>query len=167
LTRTDDLLLELRRTYAAYLKSFFPFEWENKTYRLVNNYVASPWTRCDVCGNYPIKEVSVIRSSDGGKLRVGNKCIDRLTNRKVSGWFRIFRKKRKNIIRNRRYIDDLASILTTYRRNELPFHVSENDMGRLQRAFERMRKGLNPTTKQEQLAKFYISRMARATNQTQ
>jgi hypothetical protein len=81
LAKTDDVLLELRRAFAAYLKSFFPFQYENKTYRLVNIFVASPWMSCDVCGNHPIIEVSVIRSSDGQNLHVGNDCIDRITNR--------------------------------------------------------------------------------------
>jgi hypothetical protein len=160
LTKTDDVLLELRRASAAYLKSFFPFEYENKTYRLVNNYVASPWTRCDVCGNHPIKNVLVIRSNDGQKLRVGNNCIDRLTNRKVSEWFRKFRTKRENVIRNRRYIDGLSSILTAYRNSELPFQIPENDIARLQKAFRRMRNGFNPTRKQEKLAECYISMSA-------
>jgi hypothetical protein len=156
LTKTDDVLLELRRASAAYLKSFFPFEYENKTYRLVNNYVTSPWTRCDVCGNHPIKNVSVIRSNDGQKLRVGNKCIDRLTNRKVSEWFRKFRTKRKNIISNRRYIEGLASLLTAYKNSELSFKISENDIKRLQKAFERACNGFNLTRKQLQLAECYI-----------
>ena len=118
MTKTDDISIEFSRTFAANLKSFFPFEYENKTYRLVNNYVASPWTRCDVCGNHPIKNVSVIRSNDGRELRVGNRCIDRLTNRKASEWFRKFRTKRENVIRNRKYIDGLDSILTAYRNGE-------------------------------------------------
>ena len=159
MTKTDDVLIELSRAFAATLKSFFPFEYENKTYRLVNNYVASPWTRCDVCMNYPIKEVSVIRSNDGQRLRVGNECIDRLTNRKVSEWFRKFRTKRENVIRNRRYIDGLASILTAYSNSELAFQIPENEMDKLQKAFRGMCNGFNPTRKQEQLAECYISSM--------
>jgi hypothetical protein len=114
-----------------------------------------------VCGNHPIKEVSVIRSSDGRELRVGNKCIDRLTNRKVSEWFRKFSAKRENVIRNRRYIDGLASILTAYKSSELPFPISENDLARLQKAFERLCKGLNPTREQEQLVKCYTGSVVR------
>jgi len=156
LTRTDDVSIELSRTFAANLKSFSPFEYENKTYHLVNNYVASPWKRCDVCMNYPIKEVSVIRSGDGRELRVGNKCIDRLTNRKASEWFRKLRTKRENVIRNRKYIDGLDSILTARRSSELLFQISENDMVRLQNSFRRMCNGLNTTRNQEQLAERYI-----------
>jgi len=118
--------------------------------------VASPWTKCEVCGNHPIKYVSVIRNSDGQRLRVGNVCIDRLTNRKMSEWFRKFRTKRENIIRNRRIIDGLDSILTAYQSSELPFQISENDITRLQKSFRRMCNGLNPTRNQEQTAERYI-----------
>jgi hypothetical protein len=161
LTKTDDGLLELNRAFDAYVNGFFSFEYDNKTYRLVNSYVASPWARCDVCGNHPIKEVSVLKSSDGEELRVGNGCIDRLTNRKVSEWFRKFRTKRENLIRNRKYIDGLASILTAYTNSELAFRITENDMERLRKAFERMRHGFNPTRKQEHLAECYVSMSGR------
>jgi len=109
LTKTDDILFELKMAFVAFLKSFFPFKYENKTYLLENNYVASPWTRCDVCGSYPIQDVSVIRSSDGQEKRMGDTCIDLITNRKVSEWFREFRTKRDNVTMNRRYIDGLSS----------------------------------------------------------
>jgi hypothetical protein len=160
LTETDDVSNELSRTFGAYLKSFFPFEYENKTYCLVDIYVASPLTRCDVCGNSPIKYVSIIRLSDGPRLRVGNECIDRLTNRKVSEWFRNFITKRENVIRNRKYIDCLASILTAYRSSELVFQMPENDVEKLQEAFNGMCNGVNPTREQEQLAEHYISKGA-------
>ncbi len=161
MTKTDDVSIELSRNFAANLKSFFPFEYENKTYHLIDNYVASPWTRCDVCMNYPIKEVSVIRSSDGPRLRVGNTCIDQITNRKASELFRKFRTKRENVIRNRRYIDGFDSILAAYRNSGLAFQIPENDMEKLQEAFRRMCNGLNPTREQEQLTEHYISMNAR------
>jgi protein-arginine kinase activator protein McsA len=40
--------------------------------------------KCDVCGNYPIFNVSVIRSEKGDRLNVCNDCIDQITNRTVS-----------------------------------------------------------------------------------
>jgi hypothetical protein len=157
LTKTDDVLLELMRAFVAFLKSFFPFEYENKTYRLENNYVALPWRRCDVCGNYPIKYISVIRSSDGKELHVGNKCIDQITNRKASEWFQKYRTKRENITRNRKYIDGLDSILTAYRNSELSFQIPENDAERLRKTLDRMCRGFTLTRGQEQLAECYMN----------
>jgi len=156
LARTDDLLLQLRRTLNAYIKSFFPFEYQNKTYRLVNIFVASPWARCDVCGNYPINEVSVIRSSDGQQLQVGNDCIDRITNRLVSEWFNDYRQNLQNIMNNREYIDGIASILGAYEKNELPLQISNGDVAKLQEMFELLRNGLNPTKEQERLVECYL-----------
>ena len=125
MTKTDDVLLALGKTFATYMKSVFPFQYKNKTYRLINNYVASPYTRCDICGNHPIIEVSVIRSEVGQQLRVGNDCIDRITTRRVSIWFKNYRRKRENVIRNRKYIDGLSLILNAYRRNELAFQIKK------------------------------------------
>jgi hypothetical protein len=153
LTKTDDILLELSRTLDAYLQSFFLFQYENKTYRLVNNYM-----RCDACGNHPIIEVSIIQSSDGLQLRVGNDCIDRITNRRVSEWFNDYRRKRQNVINNREYINGLSSILKAYERNELPFQTSNGDVVKLREMFELLCNGLNPTRKQEQIAECYLSR---------
>jgi hypothetical protein len=159
LAKTDDVLLELRRAFAAYLKSFFPFQYENKTYRLVNIFVASPWMSCDVCGKHPIIEVSVIRSSDGQNLHVGNDCIDRIANRGVSRWFKNYRKKRANIMKNRKYIDGLSSLLASYEKNELRFQMSRENAEKLRKMFTRMCSGLNPTGKQLQLAECYVNQL--------
>jgi hypothetical protein len=162
LTKADDVLLELNRKFAAYMKSIFPFQYEGKVYQLINNYVASPHMRCQVCGNYPIIEVSVIESEDYRQLRVGNDCIDRLTNRKVSRWFKNYRKKRENVMRNRKYIDELSLILTASRRNELAFQITACDVEKLSMVLERMINGLNPNRREEQIAECYISRKAKA-----
>ena len=162
LTKTDDILLGLSRTFAAYMKSVFPFQYRNKTYRLINNYVASPYTRCDVCGSHPIIEVSVIRSEDGQQLRVGNDCIDRITNRRVSRWFKNYRRKRENVMRNRKYINELSLILNAYERKELAFQITQCDVEKLSMMLEQMINGLNPNRGEEQIAECYISKNAKA-----
>ena len=164
MTKTDDLVLESRRTFAAYLDSFFSFDWENETYRLVNSYVALPWRRCDVCGNYPIKYVSVIRSSNGRELHVGKNCIDRLTNRKTSGWFIKFWIKLDNLARNRKYIDNLDSLLTDFRTRKLEFQITREDAEKLQKMLARMSRGINPMRKQQQLADLYIKKFLKQKN---
>jgi hypothetical protein len=158
LTKADDVLLALSRRFAAYLKSVFPFQYEGKVYQLINNYVASPHMRCAVCGNYPIIEVSVIESEDYQQLRAGNDCIDRLTNRKVSIWFKNYRKKRENVIRNRKYIDELSLILNASRRNELAFQTRDCDFETLSLVLEKMVNGLNLDRREEQIAECYIRR---------
>jgi len=89
---------------------------------------------------------------------VGNDCIDRITNRRVSEWVNDYRRKRQNVINNREYIDGLASILKVYERNELPFQISNGDIVNLREMFELLCNGLSPTRKQEQLADCYLSR---------
>ena len=113
--------------------------------------------KCSVCGNYPIFDVSVIRSEDGDRLNACNSCVDQITNQNVSGWFKNYRKKRENIIENRKYIDGLSSILATYERTELSFQISREDVEKLRTTFVQMCNGLNPRTEQKQLAECYIT----------
>jgi hypothetical protein len=103
-----------------------------------------------------IIEVSVIRSEDGHRLRVGNDCIDSITNRRVSRWFKNCRRKRVNVIRNRKYIDELSLILKAYRRSELAFQITDCDVEKLSMVLERMINGLNPDRREEQMAECYI-----------
>jgi hypothetical protein len=105
LTKTDDILFELNKTVAKYIMCVRPFQYKKKTYHLIDNYVAVPYRKCDVCGNYPTYEISVIEGEDGKTLHVGNDCIDRLTGQSVSEWFKSFRSKRENAMANRKNID--------------------------------------------------------------
>jgi hypothetical protein len=89
---------------------------------------------------------------------VGNDCIDRLTNRKVSRWFKNYRKKRENVIRNRKYIDGLSLILNAFRRNEPAFQITDSDIKKLSLVLEKMVNGLNPDRREEQIAECYIRR---------
>jgi len=112
--------------------------------------------KCDVCGNYPIIDVSIIRNEDGCRLNACYSCIDRITNQNVSRWFKTYRKKRENIMENRKYIDGLSSILAAYEQNELTFNILSEDVEKLRKTFVQMCNGLNPRTKQKQLAERYI-----------
>jgi hypothetical protein len=156
LTKADDVLQELSRRFAAYIKSIFPFQYEGRVYQLINNYVASPQMKCQVCGNYPIIEVSVIESEDYRQLRVGNNCIDRLTNREVSIWFKNYRKKRENVMQNRKYIDNLSLIFTASQRNELAVQIRDCDFKIMRLMFEKMVNGVSPNRKEKQIAECYI-----------
>jgi len=157
LAKTDDVLLALSRTIPEFIRSVGSFQYRGKTYRLVNNFASSQYMKCSLCGNYPIFDVSVIRSQDGDRLNACNNCIDQITNLVVSGWFKTYRKKRENIIENREYIDGLSLVLAAYEQNELSFKISSEDVEKLRKTFVQMCNGLNPGTKQKQLAECYIS----------
>jgi len=150
-------LLALSRTIPEYVRGVGSFKYKGKTYLLDNNFVSSHYMKCDVCGNYPIIDVSVIRNEDGGRLNACYNCIDRISNQNVSRWFKTFRKKRENIMENRMYIDGLSLILAAYERNELPFKISSEDVNKLRKTFVQMCNCLNPSTKQKQLAECYLS----------
>jgi hypothetical protein len=150
-------LLELSRTIPEYVRGVGSFQYKGKKYLLDNYFVSSHSMKCNVCGNYPIIDISVIRNEEGRRLNTCNTCIDRITNQNVSRWFKTFRKKRENIMENRNYIDGLSLVLAAYERNELSFMISSEDVEKLQKTYVQMCNGLNPTTKQKQLAEHYIS----------
>jgi hypothetical protein len=85
-----------------------------------------------------------------------------MTGRNVSEWFRSFRRKRESVMANRKYIDQLSLILNAHDRNELSFQITDGDVEKLRIMLEQMCNGLNPTTRQEQIAECYISRKATA-----
>ncbi|MCW4017704.1 MAG: hypothetical protein NWF00_03355 [Candidatus Bathyarchaeota archaeon] len=156
MAKTDDILLALSRTIPDCIESVGPFKYRGKTHRLIDNFASLQHTNCDVCGNDPIFDVSVIRSEKGDRLNVCNNCIDQITSRSVSSWFKAYRKKRENVMENRVYIDGLSSILAMYERNELPFEISSKDVEVLRKTFVQMCNGLDPLTKQKQLVDCYL-----------
>jgi hypothetical protein len=152
LAKTDDVLLALSRTIPGFIRSVGSFQYKDKKYRLVNNFAASKYMKCSVCGDYPIFDVSIIRNEEGDRLNACNNCIDQITNRTVSGWFKTYRKKRESIMENRNYIDGLSSILAAYEQNDLSSKIPSEDIEKLRKTFVQMCNGLNPRTEQKQLA---------------
>jgi len=156
LSKTDEVLFELSRTITDFIETVGSFQYRDKTYNLVNNYAASKPMKCDVCGNYPIYDVSIIRSEKGNRLNVGNECIDKIANHDISEWFKTYRKKRENIIENRKYIDGLSKMLAVHKQNALSPQISSETIEKLRELFVQMCSGLNPRTEQKQLADAHI-----------
>ena len=157
MAKTDEVLLALSRTITDFIQNIGFFQYKDKTYNLINNFAASKPMKCGVCGNYPIYDISIIRSEKGNRLSVGNECMDRIANHNISDWFKTYRKKRENILENRKYIDGLSAILAAYQQNALSSQVSSEDVEKLQDTFVQMCNGLNPETEQKQLADSYIN----------
>jgi hypothetical protein len=152
LAKTDDVLLALSRTIPGFIRSVESFQYKDKKYRLVDNFAASQHMKRSVCGNYPIFDVSIIRNEEGDRLNACNNCIDQITNRTVSGWFKTYRKKREIIMENRKSIDGLSSMLAAYEQNDLSSKIPSEDIEKLRKTFVQMCNGLNPRTEQKQLA---------------
>jgi hypothetical protein len=156
LARIDDVLLELNKTVAVYTRNVAPIQYNNETYRLIDNYIEVPYTECSVCGDYPIFEVSVFESDKGKTLRIDNKCTDSMTGQNVSQWFRDFRKKRQNIIANRKYIEQLSLMLEAHNRSSSALQITDSDVKQLSIILEQLYEGLNLTTAQQQIADRYV-----------
>ena len=158
MTKTDDIVLQLERTLDSYIKSFFPFEYDNETYHLMDIYFASPWRRCDLCGNHWVYEVSVIKSDSGKLMHIGTMCLDGITNRDTTRWVKNFRSKIENIRNNRKLIDALALLLSAYREDELSLRIEKEDLRTVEECYMHMCNGYNLSGNQEQLVLDYINR---------
>jgi len=156
LTKIDDVLLDLNRSVANYTENVPIFQHNNTSYTLIDNYSASPYVRCDVCGCYPVTEVSVIEGSDGKKLRLCNQCIDSLTGQRTSEWFKAFRAKRQNILFNRKMIDQLSLIITNNVHTELNKQLKKSEVKELQKIFEQLCNGKNLNTRQIEFVDNYL-----------
>lgn len=157
LTKTDDVLLTLSRTIPKCIEGVGSFQYKSKTYRFIDNFASAQHMKCDVCGNYPIVDVSVIRNEKSEGLNLCNDCIDQITSKTVSSWFKENRKSRQNILENRIYIDGVSSILAAYDRDKLQFEISSEGVMMLQKMFIQMCNGSDLRTKDKQLAEFYIN----------
>ena len=159
MSKTDDVLLELNREVAVYLSCIPPFKYENKVYRLIDNYVATPQMRCAVCGEYPLFEVSVVESEDGStRLHLGDSCIDNFTGQGVAEWFKSFRRKRDCVLANRKYVDQLSQLLDAYAKKQLPFELTRADSEKLGCILEQIYSGRNPPSSQMDAADNILNR---------
>lgn len=156
LYKTDDVLLDLSREYATYLEKVLSIQYKNKTYRLVYVFHTSPQRKCNICGNWANHEIFIIENEDSKRLKLGSGCIDCLTNRKVSDWFRNYRKKREIIIKNRKKINCLSSLLNACKKCELSCNIPFAEVEILRTILERIYKGVNLNWQQETIAENYL-----------
>jgi len=157
LTKIDDVLLELNRSVTTYMKNIPIFQYNNESYRLIDNYFASPYVRCDVCGCYPVTEVSVLEGSDGRKLRLCNQCIDILAGQRISESFNVFRAKRQNILFNRKLIDQLSLMLDNNINADTKLQLKKSEFKELQKILKHLCDGQDLNSSQMQLLDNYLT----------
>jgi len=161
LHKTDTVLLNLSREYATYLGKVLPIQYKNKTYHLIMIFHTSQKMKCKICGNRSNPDVFIIENEDGKRLNLRSGCIDRLTNMDVSKWFRNYRKKRELIIKNRKIIDRLSSLLLACKKCELSCDIPFAEVEIFRAILDRMCKGINLNWQQETIVENYLARKKR------
>ena len=156
MTKIDDVLLELNRSVTTYMKSIPIFQYNNDSYRLIDNYSASPYVRCDVCGCYPVTEVSVLEGSDSRKLRLCNQCMDILAGQSISECFNVFRAKRQNILFNRKLIDRLSLLIDNNIHADTKSQLKKSEFKELQKILKYLCDGQSLNSSQIQLLDNYL-----------
>lgn len=108
----EDCLRRLEAKIPDYIKSVGSFQYENETCTCTGIYDAAIMQKCQACGHYPIREVFVVTNTKGESFNVGNVCINRITNQKISQWYKTYRRKRANLEKNKHIIEKLSNINT-------------------------------------------------------
>jgi hypothetical protein len=160
MTKTDDVLKDLDASIPEYIKAVGEFQYDGKAYRLVDHFRAKDYLTCQVCGHEKIKDIYIVANTTGNTSIVGNVCIDKISNQKISECFRSYRQKRDTIIKNRQLIDGVDAILLKYEWGRLPHFISKIGIERLQKMMDRMCEGFNPLEKTAKLARYYMQKMA-------
>lgn len=150
MTRYQDALNELDDSLGEYIRLVGEFQYRNEPFVICDHYITDTHETCEVDGHYPIREVFLIRNVKKDEiLKVGNKCIDSITNKKIARWFRSHTKKRRQLIKNKDRIEKLGEMVKWE-------WISEIGRRRLKRMLDRLCKGLKPTKSQQRLCNYYI-----------
>lgn len=81
-----------------------------------------------------------------------------MAHRKVSTWFRSYRKKRMNIITNSTEIEGLSFILEAYKKGKVSKKIKFREVEKIRVVLEQMCNGLNPNWQAEQILECYLDR---------
>ena len=156
LQRTYDATTKLRREYATYLGKVSPIIYKNKTYHLINIFSPSVQIKCSICGNRFNPTIFVVENENGIRLKLGSRCIEYFTKTPVSKWYKNYKQKQENIIKNSKRIDGLSSLLNTCKKCELTCVIPFGEVEKFRAILERMCKGLELNWKQETIANSYL-----------
>ncbi len=159
ISKTDEVLSELDASIPEYIKAVGEFQYEGESYRLVDHYRSEVFLNCQVCGHERIKDIYVVADSSGKTSKVGNVCIDKISNQKIHEWFTSYKQKRDNIEKNRELIDSVDGIIVKYDYHCLPIKISKMGISRLRKMLDRMCHGIEPLEKTTDLARYYIRKM--------
>jgi len=154
--KTDEVLFELSREYGDYLKQIMPVKYNHVKYQLINMFHTSHCMKCGLCGNCPISDVFIIESAYGKKIKLGNNCVNSLFNLEISKWFKSYRQKRENIIKNIKKIEGLSALISECKNCKLSCNIPFGEVEKLKELLELMCKGLNLSWQQESLAENYL-----------
>ena len=159
MSKYEECLEELEESLPEYIRTIGEFQHENKKWQISNHYFVEKPDRCQICGHYPIKEIFEITST-GNILKVGNVCINKITNTKIGKWYKTTYKKIEQLKQNKSKITIISGMLKDYENDTLPFSMSSIACERFEKMLDRLCNGLNLTKSQDGLFYAYIRKAA-------
>jgi len=155
MTKTDELLKELKESIPEYVKNLGVFQFKTETCKLIDHYYSQKVLRCAV-ENHPIVDVYVIQDSHGNTYNIGNCCINRITSKHVKEWYKSYHRRKINLQKNRDLIDFAKEFLDHYDKGDFKREPKASNLERVRTIYKRMCDGLKPTKTQWRLIDWYI-----------
>jgi hypothetical protein len=127
-------------TMSTYLKSLGSFNYENELCHIIKRYKSHEWHHCHI-ENHPIKEVFLVQSFKTGKIyEIGNHCIDKLGNAKITEWFRRYQAIEDYLAESKtqNMLDIYAGFLNAIENNTLPFKAYLHQIDMLRDGYDRV-----------------------------
>jgi len=144
----EQCLKRLDEKIPEYIKEVGAFQYENETYTLTDCYIADPHEQCQICGHFPIREAYVVTNTKGEAFIVGNVCITRISNQKISKWYKEYRRRKETLQKNRHILDAIDKFP-----NERKYEI-QKEWNPIE---ARICKGHNPTKRQREYLKCLLN----------
>jgi hypothetical protein len=147
----EQCLKRLDEKIPEYIKEVGNFQYENETYTLTDYYISDLREQCQICGHFPIREVYIVTNTKDESFRVGNICINMISNQKISSWYKEYRRRRETLQKNKHILDAIDKF-PDKRKYEIQKEWNPIET--------RICKGYNPTKKQREYLKCLLNILA-------
>lgn len=137
-----EALQEEKSRISEYLRSIGEFNYKNENCRLIDHYKSDIIRHCTI-ENHPIKDVYVVQSSSGQTYPIGNYCINRIGNAKITEWFRNQQHKEDRLSNpeTQNNLDIYAGFLNAIESDNLPFKPLSTQLEILKDGYNRVLNG--------------------------
>jgi hypothetical protein len=158
MTNYEETLKKLENAVPTYLKTVGQFQWEGGTWEITGWHLLDydrtqeNYRTCACCNHFPIRELYYVTSTETDETCiVGNRCIDSVTNTKISKVFKRYRRKLERLKKNKEYFDVIEDLIMIYKRDRPKgIRVTGQELNRLYMMFFRLKEGKNLTHSQKE-----------------
>jgi len=155
-TLYERTLKKIKDNFPLYLNIVGTFQSEGGEWRLTDyekleyDPTKETYKSCQLCNKFPIRELFYITNTKTNEiLIIGNVCIDKITNMKISKIFKDYKRKLERIKKNEKYFNIIGDLLTVYDNTPFDLYITDNEIQQIYKMQDRLEDGKNLTTHQK------------------